>query len=253
MISRGSSLEGDVAIITGGAQGIGEATSRLFAERGASVVVADFNMEKAQSVASEIRQLGHAALAFEVDVTKSEQLDALVAATVEKYEKINHLVNNAGVALDGMLVRQSDDEFEKTIDVNLVAPRHLTSRVARFMLENGHQGSISFASSTTADSGKFGQTAYGASKGGIETLAMAFSREVGQKGIRVNAVAPGPVETPMLGQISEEDRAAMQNLVALNRLASPAEIAQVYAWLASDDASYIAGTVIKVDGGFKKG
>lgn len=253
MSKRGINLTGDVAIITGGAQGIGEATSRLFAERGASVVVADLNGERATSVASEITRLGHIALAFEVDVTKGEQLDALVAATAQEYGKINHLVNNAGIAVDNTLVRQPDEDFDRTIAVNLMAPAHLTKRVVRFMLEDGHKGSISCASSTTAEFGLFGQTAYGASKGGIETLIKALSREVGRKGIRVNAVAPGPVETPMLGQITEEDRAAMQGVAALNRLADPAEIAETYAWLASDLASYVTGSVIKVDGGFKKG
>ncbi len=231
-------LKNKICIVTGAAQGIGAATVAKFAEEGATVIGCDRRAEPIPG-ASET---------FAVDVTDRAQVDAMVAAVKAKYGRIDVLVNNAGITKDARLVKMSLEQFDAVIDVNLRGVFHCAQAVADTMVAQGG-GVILNASSVVGIYGNFGQTNYAASKFGVIGFTKTWSRELGPKGVRVNAVAPGFVQTPILATVPEKVLEQMRSQVPLGRLAEPAEIANVYAFLASDEASYINGTVIEVSGG----
>ncbi len=231
-------LKNKICIVTGAAQGIGAATVAKFAEEGATVIGCDRRAEPIPG-ASET---------FAVDVTDRAQVDAMVAAVKAKYGRIDVLVNNAGITKDARLVKMSLEQFDAAIDVNLRGVFHCAQAVADTMVAQGG-GVILNASSVVGIYGNFGQTNYAASKFGVIGFTKTWSRELGPKGVRVNAVAPGFVQTPILATVPEKVLEQMRSQVPLGRLAEPAEIANVYAFLASDEASYINGTVIEVSGG----
>jgi 3-oxoacyl-[acyl-carrier protein] reductase len=242
-------LKGKVSIITGGAQGIGQATARKFAEEGAIVIVCDMRAEAVEAAVADLRKTpGVVADGHVVDVTKRPQIDAMVAAVKARHGRIDALVNNAGITLDARLQKMTDAQFDKVIDVNLKGTYNCAQAVLETMIEQA-SGSITNASSVVGIYGNFGQSNYAASKFGVIGLAKTWARELGPKGIRCNAVAPGFIATPILSTIPDKVMAQMTDRVPMKRLGQPEEIASVYAFLASDDASYINGAVIEVAGG----
>jgi 3-oxoacyl-[acyl-carrier protein] reductase len=242
-------LKGKVSIITGGAQGIGQATARKFAEEGAIVIVCDMRAEAVEAAVADLRKTaGVVADGHVVDVTKRAQIDAMVAAVKARHGRIDALVNNAGITLDARLQKMTDAQFDKVIEVNLKGTYNCAQAVLETMIEQG-SGSITNASSVVGIYGNFGQSNYAASKFGVIGLAKTWARELGPKGIRCNAVAPGFIATPILSTIPDKVMAQMTDRVPMKRLGQPEEIASVYAFLASDDASYINGAVIEVAGG----
>ncbi len=241
-------LEGKVSLITGAAQGIGLATALKFAQEGAIVVVCDVKQAAVDNAVRECAALGAAAVGFVMDVTQREMVDAVVAQTKERFGRIDVLVNNAGITQDARLQKMTLEQFDRVIDVNLRGVFHCSQAVADTMTAQG-SGSIINASSVVGIYGNFGQTNYAASKFGVIGFTKTWSRELGPKGVRVNAVAPGFVSTPILDTIPAKVIAEMEHRVPLHRLGRPEEIANVYAFLASDEASYINGAVIEVSGG----
>ena len=241
-------LKDKVSIVTGAAQGIGAATALKFAREGALVMVCDRRAEAIAEVVAQCRALGAQAQGFVVDVTQREAVDAMVAAVLREHGRIDVLVNNAGITKDARLQKMSVEQFDAVIDVNLRGVFHCTQAVADGMVER-RSGVILIASSVVGIYGNFGQTNYAASKFGVIGFTKTWSRELGPKGVRVNAVAPGFVETPILASVPEKVLTQMRAQVPLHRLGRPEEIANVYAFLASDEASYINGAVIEVSGG----
>ncbi|HKX93771.1 MAG TPA: 3-oxoacyl-ACP reductase FabG [Methylibium sp.] len=230
-------LKDKVCIITGAAQGIGHATAQKFADEGAIVIACDRRTEGCNGWETHV-----------LDVTDREQVDAVVAAVKARHGRIDVLVNNAGITKDARLVNMTADQFDAVIDVNLRGVFHCAQAVADTMVAQG-AGVILNASSVVGIYGNFGQTNYAASKFGVIGFTKTWSRELGPKGVRVNAVAPGFVETPILGTVPDKVIALMREQVPLKRLGKPEEIAAVYAFLASDEASYVNGAVLEVSGG----
>lgn len=241
-------LNGKVAIITGAGQGIGEATALKFASEGAIVAVCDLNHEAVSSVVAACREAGADAIGFTLDVANRDAVDGMVADVLERYWKIDVLVNNAGITRDARLQKMTLKQFDDVIDVNLRGVFHASQAVVDKMIEQG-SGVILNASSVVGIYGNFGQTNYAAAKFGVIGFTKTWSRELGPKGIRVNAVAPGFIDTPILSTIPDDVLAKMREQVPLGRLGKPEEVANLYAFLASDEASYINGAVIEVSGG----
>jgi 3-oxoacyl-[acyl-carrier protein] reductase len=241
-------LLGKVSLITGAAQGIGLATALKFAKEGAIVIVCDIKQAAVDSAVQQCQALGVQALGFVVDVTQRDMVDATVKAVLNKFGRIDVLVNNAGITQDARLQKMTLEQFDRVIDVNLRGVFHCAQAVTDSMVEQGN-GVILNASSVVGIYGNFGQTNYAATKFGVIGFTKTWSRELGPKGIRVNAVAPGFIETPILSTIPDKVIHEMKDRVPLKRLGQPEDIANVYAFLASDEAAYINGTVIEVAGG----
>ncbi len=244
-------LKDKVCIITGAGQGIGLATAHRFAQDGAVVVVCDLRQADVDAAVALCRQQGGPAersVGFTLSVTDRTQVDAMVAAVKAQFGRVDVLVNNAGITKDARLQKMTLEQFDAVIDVNLRGVFHCSQAVADTMVLQG-SGVILNASSIVGVYGNFGQTNYAASKFGVIGFTKTWSRELGPKGVRVNAVAPGFVATHILDSIPEKVLAEMTQEVPLRRLGKPEEIASVYAFLASDDASYVNGAVIEVAGG----
>ena len=234
-------LQDKICIVTGAAQGIGAATVAKFAAEGATVVACDLRLKEGQPIPG-------ASLGVAVDVTDRSQVDAMVATVKNRWGRIDVLVNNAGITKDARLQKMTLEQFDAVIDVNLRGVFHCSQAVVDTLVEQG-SGVILNASSVVGIYGNFGQTNYAATKFGVIGFTKTWSRELGPKGIRVNAVAPGFVQTPILSTIPDKVLDQMRAQVPLRRLGQPQEIANVYAFLASDEASYINGAVIEVSGG----
>lgn len=241
-------LKGKVSIITGAASGIGEATALRFAEEGAIVIVCDLAQEGIDAVVNKIKAAGGEAAGYVVNVTNKDQILAMVAAVKEKFGRIDVLVNNAGNVQDAQLVKMTDEQFDRVIDINLRGVYNCARAVVDTMVEQG-SGVILNASSVVGVYGNFGQTNYAATKFGVIGFVKTWAKELGKKGIRANAVCPGFVPTPILKDMPEKVIKGMEERVPMRRMADPKEIASVYAFLASDDASYINGAAIEVTGG----
>jgi 3-oxoacyl-[acyl-carrier protein] reductase len=246
-------LKDRVALITGGAAGIGKATAQRFVEEGARVVICDVNPVAGEAAAEE---LGPNAIFYQVNVTDRQAVQAWVDAIVETYGRVDILVNNAGVLRDNMLVKVKDGElvkqmpeadFDLVIGVNLKGVFNCTQAVAPYMINQGG-GVILNASSVVGLDGNFGQTNYVATKAGVIGMTKVWAREFGRYNIRVNAVAPGFIATEMVQQMPEKILESMAARVPLGRLGQPRDIADAYLFLASDEASYISGAVLRVDG-----
>lgn len=241
-------LEGKISLITGAAQGIGLATALKFAEEGATVIVCDVKQAAVDDAVKQCVSLGTTAVGFLMDVTQRDMVDAVVVQVKERFGRIDTLVNNAGITQDARLQKMTLEQFDKVIDVNLRGVFHCAQAVADTMTAQG-SGVILNASSVVGIYGNFGQTNYAASKFGVIGFTKTWSRELGPKGVRVNAVAPGFISTPILSTIPDKVIQEMESRVPLRRLGKAEEIANVYAFLASDEASYINGAVIEVSGG----
>jgi 3-oxoacyl-[acyl-carrier protein] reductase len=241
-------LTNKISIITGAAQGIGLATALKFAQEGATVIVCDVKQAGVDEAVAQCRALGATAEGFVMDVTQRAVVDSVVAQVKEKFGRIDVLVNNAGITQDARLQKMTIEQFDKVIDVNLRGVFHCTQAVADGMVAQGG-GVILNASSVVGLYGNFGQTNYAATKFGVIGFTKTWSREMGPKGVRINAVAPGFIATPMVAAMPEKVLADLSAKVHLRRIGKPEEIANVYAFLASDEASYINGEVIEVSGG----
>ncbi|WP_321901455.1 3-oxoacyl-ACP reductase FabG [Paraburkholderia tropica] len=241
-------LKGKVAIVTGAGQGIGAATARKFAREGAVVAICDLNADAVAQVESACREAGAQANGYVLDVANRDAVGAMVADVIARHGRIDVLVNNAGITRDARLQKMTLQQFDDVIDVNLRAVFNATQIVADIMVEQG-AGVVLNASSVVGIYGNYGQTNYAASKFGVIGFTKTWSREFGPKGVRVNAVAPGFVDTPILSTVPDAVLDKMRSQVPLGRLAQPEEIANVYAFLASDEASYINGAVLEVSGG----
>ena len=251
-------LQDRVALITGGAAGIGKATAARFIEEGARVVICDVNQQAGEVAVAE---LGPDAAFYKVDVTSRQAVQAWVDEVAAKYGRIDVLVNNAGVLRDGILVKMQGDQvvrqmpesdFDLVIAVNLKGVFNCTQAVAPQMIRQGG-GVILNATSIVGLDGNFGQTNYVATKAGVVGMTKVWARELGRYSIRVNAVAPGFTATEMVMQMPEKVLEGMKGRTPLGRLAQPLDIANAYLFLASDEASFISGTVLRVDGGIVVG
>jgi 3-oxoacyl-[acyl-carrier protein] reductase len=240
-------LEGKVAIVTGGAQGIGFATARKFLDEGAAVAVCDVRKEAVDEAVAALSRRGPVR-GHVVDVTRRDQVDAMASGVKEEFGRIDVLVNNAGITLDARLQKMTEDQFDKVVAVNLKGTYNCAQAVVDTMVAQGG-GVILNASSVVGIYGNFGQTNYAATKFGVIGFVKTWARELGPKGVRCNAVAPGFVATTILGTIPLKVLEQMTERVPLRRLGTPEDIANVYAFLASDEASYINGAVIEVSGG----
>jgi 3-oxoacyl-[acyl-carrier protein] reductase len=241
-------LRDKVSIITGAGQGIGRATALKFASEGAKVAVCDINIAAVEDTVREIIDSGREAAGFTVDVTDKESIARMVTGVMAKWGRIDTLVNNAGIVQDAQFKKMTDEQFDSVIDVNLKGVYHCTKAVVDIMLEQ-NSGVILNASSIVGLYGNFGQTNYAATKFGVIGMMKTWARELGRKGIRANAICPGFIETPILSSIPDKVIKMMEDKVPMGRLGKPEEIANTYAWLASDEASYIHGAVIEVSGG----
>ncbi len=241
-------LQDKISIITGSARGIGRATALKFAAEGAHVVVCDLDRTSIDTVVKTINGQGGKASGFVVDVTDRSSIDAMVSAVIAKCGRIDTLVNNAGIVQDARMINMTDDQFDKVIDVNLKGTYNCAKAVIDAMLMQ-QSGVILNASSVVGIYGNFGQTNYAASKFGVIGMAKTWAREFGRNGIRANAVCPGMIETDIIKGIPDKVLQSITDRVPLGRLGKPEEIANTYAFLASDEASFINGAVIEVSGG----
>lgn len=251
-------LKDKVCIITGGAAGIGKATAEKFAAEGAKVVICDVNEEAGKALADS---LGNNASFWKVNVVDRQEVQAWVDQVIERYGRIDVLINNAGITRDGQFVKfkegevvgqMGEDAFDAVIAVNLKGVFNCTQAVVPYMIKQGG-GAIVSASSVVGFYGNFGQTNYAATKFAVIGMTKTWARELGKYQIRVNAVAPGFILTEMVQKMPEKVLDGMAAGTPLKRLGTPEEVAKVYAWLASDEASYIHGAVISVDGGIVLG
>ncbi|MCC7484809.1 MAG: beta-ketoacyl-ACP reductase [Burkholderiales bacterium] len=237
-----------VAIITGAGRGIGQATALKFASEGARVVVCDVSPEWIEDTVERIHRMGGQAMGRTADVRKLPELRAMVGEVIDRWGRVDCLVNNAGIVMDAQLKNMTEDQFDSVIEINLKGVYNCTRAVVDTMLRQ-QSGVILNAASIVGIYGNFGQTNYAASKFGVIGMVKTWAKELGRRGIRANAVCPGFVETPIIKSVPERVIRALEERVPLGRLARPEEVANTFAFLASDEASYINGAVIEVSGG----
>lgn len=247
-------LKDKVCLITGGAAGIGKATAQRFAEEGAIVVICDVNREAGEALVNE---LGEPACFYAVNVADRAEVQNWVEDVVRRFGRVDVLINNAGITRDALFVKVKDGElvkqmeesaFDQVIDINLKGVFNCAQAVTPFMIRQGG-GVILNASSVVGLYGNLGQTNYVATKAGVIGMTRVWARELGRYNIRVNAVAPGFIATEMVQKMPEEILAGMKAKTPLGRLGDPRDIANAYLWLASDEASFVHGATISVDGG----
>jgi 3-oxoacyl-[acyl-carrier protein] reductase len=242
-------FEGRVAIITGGSRGIGRAIAELMASRGADLVIADYQFELAKNSASEIsKQTDQKVIAVEVDVSNLEMAQTMAKTVLNEFGKIDILVNNAGITRDDLLMRMKESDWDDVININLKGAWNCSKAVLRPMMK-ARYGRIVNISSVSGQAGQAGQTNYSASKAGLIGLTKAMAREVASRGIAVNAVAPGFIPTALTNDLPNDLKDYILSATPMGRMGKPEEIAYAVAFLASDEASYITGQVLGVDGG----
>jgi len=241
-------FEGRVSVITGASQGIGEAIARLFAREGATVVLVDIQPEKLDEVARSITADGGKALVQRADVSQLGQAAAVVEAVLKNCAKVDHLINNAGITKDNLFMRMREEEWDAVIAVNLKGVFNFSKAVIRAMI-GARSGRIVNLASVVGVMGNAGQTNYAASKAGLIGFTKSLAREVAGRGITVNAVAPGYVATPMTAGLPEAVKTAFLGVIPMQRFGEPADVAHAVKFLCSDEAAYITGQVIHVNGG----
>ncbi|MBL7818963.1 MAG: 3-oxoacyl-[acyl-carrier-protein] reductase [Saprospiraceae bacterium] len=243
-----SRLKGRVAIVTGGASGIGKATAVRFAQEGAKIAIWDLNEEKGAEAVKEIESLGGEATFYKVNTVQLQSVETAAASVIEDYEQIDILINNAGITRDATLIKMTEEQFDTVIDVNLKGVYNCTKAVAPYMMERKY-GRIVTAASVVGLYGNFGQTNYVATKSAVIGMTKVWARELGRKGITANAVAPGFIATEMMKTIPEKVLEGMKSKTPAGRLGLPEEVANAYLFLASDEAAFINGATLSVDGG----
>ena len=241
-------LHNQVAIITGGANGIGYAAVERFAEEGAKVVLADYDEATGIDAASKLRDSGYDVTFIQVDVANRESVQQLIDTAVETYGGIDILINNAGITRDAMLAKMEPSDFQQVLDVNLTGVFNCTQSALPHLIAKG-KGKIINTSSVSGVYGNVGQTNYAASKAAVIGMTKSWAKELGRKGINVNAVAPGFTRTAMVEKMPENIIEQMKSIVALQRLGVPKDIANAYLFLASSESDYVNGHVLHVGGG----
>jgi 3-oxoacyl-[acyl-carrier protein] reductase len=242
------SLAGKVALVTGASQGIGRETALALAEAGANVAIAARNEEKLVKLAEEIAPRGSAALAVKMDVAEAEQVKAGFKAVLEKFGKLDILVNNAAITRDGLALRMKQEDWDAVIRTNLTGA-HLCTQQALATMMRARTGRIINVASIVAQMGNAGQANYVAAKGGLIGLTKAIAMEIASRNVTVNAVAPGFIETPMTDVLSDKVKEELKARIPLGRMGTPRDVASAIVFLASDEAGYITGHVLDVNGG----
>lgn len=239
-----------VAIVSGGARGIGKAVSELFAEKGAKVIIWDL-LDDGALVAQEITAKGQSAEFMKISITDRDAVFTAVDNIVAKYGTVDILINNAGITKDKTLLKMSDEEWDAVIDVNLKGIYYCTKAVAPIMKEKGY-GRIVSASSTTGLRGNYGQTNYAATKAGVIGMTKTWALELGRYGITANSIAPGYTKTPMTEAIPDNIKQMALMTIPVGFLAEPEDLAVGYLFLASEEARFVSGVCLPIDGGFSR-
>jgi len=241
-------LKDKVAVVTGGARGIGKEIALLFAREGADIALCDVNAETLASAEAEIAKTGRSVLTGIVDVTKLLDAETFVQKTLDKFKKIDILINNAGVTRDGLLVRMSEADWDLVLNVNLKGAFNFTKAVAKVMMKQ-RDGRIVNMASIIGVMGNAGQANYAASKGGLIALTKSVAKELASRNVRVNAIAPGFIQTDMTAKLSEDMKSEMRKAIPLGTLGTVSDVANLALFLVSDNSAYITGQVVQVDGG----
>ncbi len=241
-------LKGKVAIVTGGAQGIGKSIATQLALAGANVVIADVMEEVAKSTAQEISQKGSEAISIGADVSSLSSVEEMVKKTLDKFGRIDILVNNAGITRDALVMRMKEEDWDLVLDINLKGAFNCIKTVSPIMMKQ-RSGKIVNIASIVGIIGNAGQSNYSASKGGLIALTKTCARELASRRINVNAVAPGFIQTSMTERLSEEVKEKLSSQIPFGEIGKPEDVASAVLFLVSEKASYITGEVIKVDGG----
>jgi 3-oxoacyl-[acyl-carrier protein] reductase len=241
-------LKDKVALVTGGARGIGRAIGLLFAQEGADVAIGDINLQEAEKACQEIEVLGRKSLALSMDVTDYAKVEESINKILDKFTKVDILVNNAGITKDSLLLRMSEAEWDAVLNVNLKGAFNCTKAASKVMIKQ-RGGKIINIASIIGIIGNPGQANYSASKAGIIALTKTAAKELASRNINVNAVAPGFIQTEMTAGLPEELKVKMKESIPLKKFGSPQDVAEVCLFLASEEASYITGQTIVVDGG----
>jgi 3-oxoacyl-[acyl-carrier protein] reductase len=241
-------LNGKVAIVTGGAQGIGEAIAVTLAKEGASIAVLDVNLEKAAETAAKLKEFGVESAAFKCDVSNSANVEEVTNLVVDKFKQIDILVNNAGITRDNLLVRMTEQEWDLVIAINLKGTFNFTKSVGKLMMKQRF-GSMINISSVIGLMGNAGQTNYAATKAGVIGITKSVAKELGGRNVRVNAVCPGYINTAMTAKLTDEVKKAMISIIPAKRMGEAQDVANAVLFLASDLSSYVTGETIRVDGG----
>ncbi|MBQ4384301.1 MAG: 3-oxoacyl-[Kiritimatiellae bacterium] len=246
-----ANLKGKVAIVTGAARGIGAEIAKKLASCGADVAVCDLKAEWCEETVKAIEGLGVRALGIGVNVAVTAEVDACVKEVIEKLGRVDIMVNNAGITKDGLLMRMSDEDWDAVLNVNLKGTFLFTRAVARPMMKNKPEpgGAIINIASVVGIMGNAGQANYTASKGGVIALTKTTAKELGSRNIRCNAVAPGFIQSKMTDVLPEEVKKSYMDMIPLKRFGTAEDIAKAVAWLAGDDAAYVTGQIISVNGG----
>jgi len=241
-------LPGKVALVTGAAQGIGKAIALLLARNGADVVVSDINLEKAQETTNEIEGMGRRSFAIKVNVADLKDVEQMVKAIVEQFGRIDILVNNAGITRDRLILRMTEEDWDAVLDVNLKGTFNCTKAAIRYMSKQ-KSGKIVSIASVSGEMGNPGQANYAASKAGVIGFTKTIAREFAGRGINVNAIAPGYIQTPMTDAVPEKAKEELKRMIPMERLGKPEDVAQAVLFLVSENSSYITGQVLNVNGG----
>jgi len=242
-------LKGKCAIVTGASRGIGKAIALKLASLGANIVINYRSNEKeALEVENQIKEMGVETLCVKGDISKAEEVESLIKSAKEKFGSIDIMVNNAGITKDTLILRMKEEDFDSVIDVNLKGVFNCLKAITPIMVKQKH-GKIINLSSVVGISGNAGQVNYSASKAGVIGMTKSLAKEVGSRGINVNAVAPGYIETDMTESLGEKYKEEMKNNIPIKRLGTANDVAEVVAFLASESSNYVTGQVIQVDGG----
>jgi len=241
-------LDKKIAVVTGAAQGIGEAIAMTLAKEGASIAVIDINPDKAGEVAAKIKQMGVDSESYKVDVSNTNEVEETANKIMERFKKIDILVNNAGITKDNLLIRMSEQEWDAVININLKGVFNWTKACGKVMMKQ-RAGSIINISSVIGLMGNAGQVNYAASKAGVIGITKSIAKELASRNVRVNAVCPGYIKTAMTDKLSEEAKNAILQFIPSKTMGMPQDVANVVLFLASDMSSYVTGETIRVDGG----